>query len=78
VAVRAGDHDGFAAGTAIALAVAQVGHARLDSFLDQVSPRDPAVYGPVIAILATITLVSRWLPARRATKVNPMVALRAE
>jgi len=43
-----------------------------------VSPHDPATYGLVVVLLATATLLACFVPARRATKVDPMVALRAE
>jgi len=50
----------------------------LSSFLVGVSPGDPIVLGTVIAILASAALLACYLPARRATKVNPIEALRAE
>jgi ABC-type antimicrobial peptide transport system permease subunit len=50
----------------------------LANMLFKVSPADPLVLGAAIAILAAATLLACWLPARRATKVNPTVALRAE
>jgi putative ABC transport system permease protein len=69
---------GSVAGTALALAVVQLGDARIESFLHQVSPRDPTIYGAVILTFAAITFAGCWAPARRATKVDPMVALRCE
>jgi putative ABC transport system permease protein len=50
----------------------------LSAVLFGVSPFDPPTFAAVIAGLATIALVSTWLPARQATKVDPAVALRGE
>lgn len=48
------------------------------SFLFGVSPLDPETYLAVGFILSLVTLLAAWLPARRACRVNPIVALRAE
>lgn len=59
--------------------LACLGIARLlTSVLYEVSPYDPASFAAVSILLIIIGLFSSWLPARRATKVDPMVALRAE
>ena len=39
---------------------------------------DPATFAAAIAIVATMTLIAAWLPARHASKVDPMVALRCD
>ena len=46
--------------------------------LYEVSSTDPQVMVTVALILIAVALFASWLPARRATRVNPMVALRSE
>jgi ABC-type antimicrobial peptide transport system permease subunit len=46
--------------------------------LFQTSPRDPVVLTAVIAIVTVIALIAAVLPARRAIRVDPIVALRSE
>ncbi|HBY58505.1 MAG TPA: ABC transporter permease, partial [Solibacterales bacterium] len=63
---------GLAAGLAGALAVAQF----LKTMLYGVAPSDPASYAAISIVLAGVTALACWLPARRAARVDPMVALR--
>ncbi|PZR72682.1 MAG: permease [Chthoniobacterales bacterium] len=48
------------------------------SFLFGVTPLDPQIYLAVGLILSLVTILAAWIPARRACRVNPIVALRAE
>lgn len=48
------------------------------SVLYEVSPYDPLSLVAVSALLILIGLVSSWLPARKATRISPTAALRAE
>ena len=50
----------------------------MGSLLQGVSPADPPTYATVAVLLALSGLVAAWLPARRATHGDPMLALRAE
>ena len=46
--------------------------------LFEVQASDPATYAGVATILVATALLSAWLPARKATKVDPVIAFRAE
>jgi predicted permease len=48
------------------------------SLLNGVNPRDPAVYAAAMAVLLAVTLLAAYLPARRASRVEPQEALRCE
>jgi ABC-type antimicrobial peptide transport system permease subunit len=61
-------------GIAGALAVTRV----LDSLLFGVSASDPLTFATVSAALITVLVLAAYLPARRATRVDPIVALRAD
>jgi len=61
-----------------ALLLGVIGAAALRNFLFQVNTLDPVIYGAVAALLTIVAAVSSYVPARRATRVNPIVALRAE
>jgi ABC-type lipoprotein release transport system permease subunit len=50
----------------------------LGSLLLEVGPADPLVYVLVPTVLLLVALQAVWLPALRATRVDPVVALRAE
>jgi predicted permease len=66
------------AGVIIGVAVA-FGLARfIASFLFGVTSRDPLVFVGVPLVLTLVALIAVWLPARRASRVDPIIALRAE
>src|ERR1017187_4323826 len=65
---------GLAAGLAGALAASRL----LTSLLFEVKPSDPATFALVAAMLGVVALGACLIPARRATRVDPMVALRYE
>jgi ABC-type antimicrobial peptide transport system permease subunit len=65
-------------GILIGTAGALVSTRLISTLLFNVSPYDPVSYIGIIVLLSAIALLACWVPARRATKVNPIVALRAE
>jgi putative ABC transport system permease protein len=65
---------GLGGGVLAALALTRL----LASQLFGVSPADPATYVALAAIILTVALAASLVPALRATRVDPMVALRAD
>jgi len=50
----------------------------LESLLFQVRPHNPLLLGAALLVLLTVVLIATWIPARRAARVDPVVALRYE
>ncbi|HVX39962.1 MAG TPA: ABC transporter permease [Gemmatimonadaceae bacterium] len=65
---------GMTLGLAMAFGISQL----LKVILFQVEPRDPVIFGGVAAVLGLVGLVACLVPARRATLVDPLVALRSD
>jgi ABC-type antimicrobial peptide transport system permease subunit len=65
---------GLALGVPVALSSTRI----LKSQLYELSPLDPTAISIAIAAVSVMTIAAAWLPARRATKIDPMQALRTE
>jgi ABC-type antimicrobial peptide transport system permease subunit len=65
---------GVAAGVALALTLSRL----VTSMLFGLAPSDPLAIGLAAALMVAVAFVAGWLPARRATRIDPMVALRYE
>jgi predicted permease len=65
-------------GVVIGLAVAFVATRALTSMLFGITPSDVSTFVATAILLAAVALLATWLPARRATRVDPMVSLRTE
>ena len=65
-------------GLVCGLAVAAIATRVFRSMLFGVAPSDPATFVSVAAILAAVALLACYLPAMRASRVNPLIALREE
>ncbi|WP_438483205.1 ABC transporter permease [Oleiharenicola lentus] len=69
---------GVALGVLLAVITAVLARDAIAGSLFETSPLDPLIYGAVIGLLIVVSLVATFVPARRATKTDPMVALRSE
>ena len=67
-----------AAGVGVGLVAAALASRLVESFLFELTPRDPVTLGVTTGMLALSTLLAGYLPARRASRIDPAVALRAE
>jgi putative ABC transport system permease protein len=65
-------------GVVVGLAMAAVLTPLLSGLLFGVIPSDPLTYGAISLVLAAVGVLACYIPARRATRVDPMTALRAE
>jgi predicted permease len=69
---------GLALGLLLTLGVVALAGNGIQNTLFGVSTRDPLIYGAVMTLVAAVSLIATFVPARRATRVDPMIALRAE
>ena len=69
---------GLALGLGLALGVARLAGAGIQNILFGVTATDPLTYAIVFALITIVSLVATLVPARRATRVDPMIALRTE
>ncbi|MBN1505962.1 MAG: ABC transporter permease [Sedimentisphaerales bacterium] len=67
-----------AVGLSLGLAGAAAFARLLKTFLFQVQPLDPVIFAAVPVFLAAVILLASYVPARRAARIDPMVALRCE
>jgi ABC-type antimicrobial peptide transport system permease subunit len=65
---------GLLIGVVASLALTRV----LATYLFQITPTDPATFAAVTFLIAAVALCASYVPARRASRVDPLVALRAE
>ena len=75
---KAGPVEEGAVGVALGLPLAALLGFTVSGLLYDVKPLDPVVFVTAPAVLAVATLFATWLPARRATRVTPLTALRAD
>ena len=69
---------GLILGIGLSLAIATAGRDAIGNMLFNVSAHDPFTYVTVLTLVTIVSLTAVMVPARRATRVDPMIALRAE
>jgi predicted permease len=65
-------------GLALGLAISLAGTRVLNGFFVGIKPSDPVTFVAVVLLLTAIALFACWIPARRATRIDPLIALRHE
>jgi ABC-type antimicrobial peptide transport system permease subunit len=68
----------LAAGSAFGLVLAMAAGRVLTSIVYQASPHDPLAMAAVLAAILLLGLLASWAPARRALRIEPVMALRHE
>jgi ABC-type antimicrobial peptide transport system permease subunit len=76
--VTAGALRAVAAGIVLGLAGAWAAGQAIRQFAFEVSPSSPALFAGAAALLTIVACVAAFVPARRAARIDPIVALRAE
>jgi ABC-type antimicrobial peptide transport system permease subunit len=69
---------GVVLGLLLTVTLATLGASAIQNTLFGVNARDPLIYGGVLLLITAVSMVATFVPARRATRVDPMIALRAE
>jgi putative ABC transport system permease protein len=69
---------GVLVGFALALTITTLGRSAIGNILFGVGARDPLTFAIVLTLVAGVSFVAMLIPARRATRVDPLIALRAE
>jgi ABC-type antimicrobial peptide transport system permease subunit len=69
---------GVVAGVVVGIAGALLLSSVIATQLFQMSATDPRVYVAVVSFVAIVAAIACWAPTRRAVRVNPVAALRAE
>ncbi|HEY9227242.1 MAG TPA: FtsX-like permease family protein, partial [Gemmatimonadaceae bacterium] len=67
-----------AVGAVAGIVVGALGSRLLSAMLFGMNPLDPIAYGGVVALLVLVAIAACYVPARRATRVDPLVALKAD
>jgi ABC-type antimicrobial peptide transport system permease subunit len=65
-------------GLAVGLVLALAGTRVMSGLIVGIEPTDPLTFAVVVCLLTAIALFASWVPAHRATRTDPLVALRYE
>jgi len=66
----------MAIGLALGLGAALAGTRLVETFLYGVRPTDPIAFAGAAVLLAAVTLLANYLPARHASRIDPLLAIR--